>query len=302
MKSKSYLTYLSILMLCVACKTPHDNDPETSLIRGSFFDVFLEDTLKIQPNSIIIDGNLVTLNEQLEFNVDLYPGEYSLQVVSDDHFPLDTMITISETDSLLDVELKPIMLDYYSTKVGDKWEFSFSHTSLYSGGDPERNYYKGEMTWEIVSDSFSTDTQDSIFVVEQILKGQKIDVSFGDTVSNTYVEEKYTFNIYVEPEGFIRYSNISYFNASWNGFGYGYYLLSKNGTKDEYYSFQGHQRLWRYLPKSRTQGKDISVATSTEGRSYITISKTKGLVNSIYNYSGNSHGGFSATLTNFTSN
>lgn len=302
MKARTFVSCSIVALLFGACTSPVSNHTEPAIIKGKVFDVFLEDTLSIMPNALFIDGQRVRINENLEFYADLLPGEYPVRVESENHFVLDTVVTISETDSLLLLELEPRLIDYFATNIGDEWKFDFWYISSHFPGERVIDYFNGEMTWTIVSDSISVETDDTVFTVSQILKGESFTISFGDTVNKRMGEQILSFEIIVEPGNYIRYSNIPYFYTGYTGEGVGLSIIGNDGSPNKYISFRDRKRITRYLPRSRTKGNEvevvdfISIGTSHHLRPGI------GFIQHTRHHVGNRGGGFNSVFKSFTGN
>ena len=242
-----------IACVCIVCilscdPTGIDDNPvvDSISVSGVIFDVFLNDTLAIQPETLLVSGEEVSVSQSGIFELDLPPGTYPIQIQSRHHESLiDSIAVVSETE-IISVELEPILVDYFPLQIGNMstYHYSFSRGSASSG----IQRINGTATWEVLRDSVSNETQDTTFIIRSSFSGRTFTIYNSRPPSDTVlVNEESMILITQDDEGML--SSNSLHPAPGTGLGAWSDLYMVQTERD--ISNTGFP-MPRYYPQSRT--------------------------------------------------
>lgn len=300
----AHLIFQALLLTTIgffsACNsTSADNEFTAS---GKVFDIFLGDSLEVLPQSMSIGGEAITEFRRGSFEVELLSGEYEVVIVSPYHAIYKDTINISDPDSILEFELKSKRLDYFSSKVGSKWVYGYS--SGYNDPSHGRSgNTQGEMKWEILRDSVSMTTGDSVFIIQSTFNGRRIIINeYQPQLSDTTILQGTSIvTLKMEKDFFFNFSEIEYV-GNINGIGlYGEYGTEFSTMNRVFLQGDIRGSLPRYFPINRVNGTDVKIEARSIGNSgYSILRKGVGIVEQkSSNGGGNFNSGFSLILESF---
>ena len=256
-------------------------------IQGKIFTVLFNDTVGVQPTqTFLLNQESVSTNEDGTFEILLALGSYEVVIESENYQSYkDTIIIGNDTNEIL-LELEPIVIDYYDFSIGNVWTYKYRD---YYSNPPfvDRTETNGDLVWELVRDSISTETGDSVFVIKSTFNAVRIYTldpapQYNDT---TEISETSFNTIEIVNGKYVKYSpiNVGRFSGI-NGYGlignYGFrFLLYNNEIEEFYYSNTSNLSYSpRYFP-IQTHGNDIGFENnSIYSRTFRKIMKGVGLV------------------------
>ena len=274
-----------------SCDSVGANNSNPISVQGVIFDVFLNDTLAIQPETLLVSGEEVPVSQSGIFELDLPPGVYPIHVQSQHHETLVDSITIESELEIIPVELKPILDDYFPLYIGQSWDYHYLTIEGGLSNNPLQTKTEGALHWEIIGDSVSAETGELFFLAESSFNGLR-------TTSHLYDENRADTSIVnsIERFAFVQNDTGNVFSSftqptaitigPWNSLEY------SASSKD----YNGEYAL-RYLPRSRVNNENITFKLFAFGNRGIEYSfqREVGLVEYFCQNSG--HTRFETTIT-----
>lgn len=249
---KIFLLFISIVFISCQQENPSNvtvdepiPDPKPFILKGAVYDVYEGvDTLFIPDISVRIDNLFEQTDEDGEFSFELLPGDYALEIISEDHQVYNDSITI-DNDTNIEVELGPTYFDMLPLELGNKWTYSYFYDQVTA---PIDVITTGAITYEIIN--VTVQESDTIYTFSETIGLNKI--TYSSQFPNQNLENDTTF-IFLENE----YSLTQDVNGS----------LSSNGEEtpisiafSDYIGFESSRftnsalrllEFKRYMPKSR---------------------------------------------------
>lgn len=260
----AHLIFQALLLTTIgffsACNSTSADNQFTA--NGKVFSAFFGDTVGVLPQSMTIGEKEITSFMGGTFEVELLPGEYNVVILAPNHSRFEETVRITDPDSLLEFEVKPNMVDYYAPRVGNKWEFELINSSGSESRPPEEKV-TGIMKWEIIRDSLSTSTGDSIFIVQNYFEGESyyFNPFRGEEPEITAIKDTSEFFIKLNSDISVTYSAIEHLDKSFSTFAYHYQFPNSNNI--------GYlKKAVRRYPYSWTQGNPIRVNLAELGNEY----------------------------------
>ncbi len=196
---KIFLLFLSIVLISCQQENPSNvavdepiPDPEPFILKGSVYDVYEEvDTLFIPDLSVRIDGIFEQTDEDGEFSFELFPGDYALEIISEDHLVYNDSVTI-EDDTNIEIELSPTYFDMLPLELGNQWTYSYFYDQVTA---PIDVITTGTAIYKIID--LDVHNYDSTYTVLETIDFVKI--SYASQFPNQNLENDTTF-IFLENE------------------------------------------------------------------------------------------------------
>lgn len=196
---KIFLLFLTIVFISCQQENPSNvtvdepiPDPEPFILKGSVFDVYEGlDTLFIPDISVRIDSLFEQTDEDGEFSFELLPGDYALEIISEDHLVYNDSITIKD-DTNIEVELGPIYYDMLPLELGNQWTYSYFYDQVTA---PIDVITTGTITYEIIN--VTVHESDTIYTFSETIALNKI--TYSSQFPNQNLENDTTF-IFLENE------------------------------------------------------------------------------------------------------
>lgn len=291
---------LGVCTLFSSCDSTSADNEFTA--NGKVYDIFINDTLEVVPQSMSIGGKAIKEFRRGAFEIELLPGEHEILIVSPNHIIYEEKINISDPDSTLEFELNSKRLDYFSSQVGSQWVYEY--TSGYNDPSNATNgSTQGEMKWEVLRDSISMLTGDSVLIIQSTFNGLRIfnhghQPQLNDT---TILQSTSIVTLEMVKDFFFNFSEVE-FVGNINGIG----LSGEYGTE-----FSTMNRIFllgdirgslpRYFPINRVNGTDVKIeARSISNPGYSILRKGVGIVEQkSSNGGGNFNNGFFLRLKSF---
>ncbi len=199
--------FLSIGIFINSCNTTSATEPLS--VSFVMYDVFEKDSLILQPEQFLIDGNPVTHYVSTGYSSDLDPGSYSISVRNSDHISLETTISITDSTDIISLELEPKKIIYFDPVIGEKWVFDYSDFTSYPNSDKIRT--SGTMTWEVIEQNLDQETNEPVFTVKNHLNAMKRRQSFeGNPIDSSYIDNISSFTITLRNNGSVSFSTVKY--------------------------------------------------------------------------------------------
>ena len=274
------------------CNPVGVSDSNPILVQGVIFDVFLNDTLAIQPETLLVSGEEIPVSQSGIFELDLPPGVYPIQVQSPHHEPLVDSISIESELEIIPVELEPILDDYFPLHIGKTWDYHYINIEGGLSHQPTQTKIEGALRWEIIGDSVSVESRQFFYLAESSFNGLR-------TTSHLYDENRADTSVISSTERivFIQNDSTTIFTAinqpiktaigSWSRI---YEPASLSGR-------YGGLHAPRYLPRSRMNESttvELFAHNGSRGAVY-SFQKDVGLIHYICQNSG--HTRFETTIT-----
>lgn len=190
---KIFLLFLTIVLISCQQENPSNvtvdepiPDPEPFILKGSVYDVYEDvDTLFIPDLSVRIDSIFEQTDEDGQFSFELFPGDYALEIISEDHLVYNDSVTI-EDDTNIEIELSPTYFDMLPLELGNQWTYSYFYDQVTA---PIDVITTGTAIYEIID--LDVHNHDSTYTVLETIDFVKI--SYASQFPNQNLENDTTF-------------------------------------------------------------------------------------------------------------
>ena len=258
---KIFFLFLTIVFISCQQENPSNvtvdepiPDPEPFILKGSVYDVYESvDTLFISDLSVRIDSLIEQTDEDGEFSFELFPGDYALEIISEDHLVYNDSVTI-EDDTNIQVELRPTYFDMLPLELGNQWIYSYFYDQVTA---PIDVITTGTASYEIID--LNVQDNDTLYTVSEVIDFMKI--TYASQFLGQDLEDDTTF-IFLENEYIITQDMNSSFSSNGKETPISAALSNYIGFDSSRFTNSEPRRLLefkRYMPKSRVYSDSLLV-------------------------------------------
>ncbi len=178
---KYYLPFLILSFIFLSCSKENSIAPTSTPSPNEDLFTFqgtVTDSVSSQPitSAEVTLNNLMIATDSLgKFSFDsLKAGTYQINVEQTDYHNSTFQIDLQK-DSVINVKLKKIQIDYFPLSVGNKWSYNKIYITIFEADS-------GKADWEVIN-KIETDTL-TTYQIQETFNGISIDLSHDTTYIN----------------------------------------------------------------------------------------------------------------------